>query len=150
MTVGAAHDSGSCRHPGCPDPRTRFSVFCEEHHRRQLEKAGSGAHSLRPQDAWRLVAGPLWLDGVRLVTAVAATITLDIRFAATVMAAVGAASTVIGWRRSRTVIWRPDLGHPIACFPSPLFMVPIALYTFILMGLAHAVAIAAMWAAGRS
>jgi hypothetical protein len=148
MTVGAARDSESCRHHGCPHPRTRFSVFCEEHHRRQLEKAGSGGHPLRPQDAWRLVAGPLWLNGVRVVTAIAATITMDFRSVATVMAAVGAVSTVIGWRRSRTVIWRPDLGHPIAYFPSPLFIVPIALYTFILMGLTCAVVLVALWAVG--
>jgi len=115
-----------------------------------MEKAGSGGHPLRPQDAWRLVAGPLWLNGARIVTAIATTITLDFRFAATVMAAVGAASTVIGWRRSRTVIWRADLGYPIAHFPSLLFIAPIALYTFVLMGLACAIAIAALRAVGRS
>ena len=29
--------SSECRHPECDQPRTRFSVFCERHHREQLQ-----------------------------------------------------------------------------------------------------------------
>src|SRR5436305_4030814 len=32
--------SDKCRRDGCAAPRTRYSVFCDEHHQQQLRNAG--------------------------------------------------------------------------------------------------------------
>jgi hypothetical protein len=68
--------SETYRHPGCPQPRTRLRAFCEEHHREQLERAGSGAEQPR-KDGLKLIVGPLWLNLARVRAITAAAVTFD-------------------------------------------------------------------------
>lgn len=113
----------TCRRPGCSRPRTHLSVFCEEHHREQLERAGSGAE-LPPTDVLRLIVGPLRLNLARVGAVAAAAVTFDRQTALAVIAGISIVSAIVGWRWSRRLVWQPELGYPIAFIPSPLWCCP--------------------------
>ena len=151
MDLRSVHDASAqpetCRRPGCRRPRTHLSVFCEEHHREQLERAGSGAE-LPLKDVLWLMVGPLWLNVARVGAVAAAAVTVDGQIAVAVIGGVSIVSAVVGWRWSRRLVWRAELGFPVAFNPSPMFVVPIVLYSSALAGLVATLTVAAFRAAG--
>src|SRR5687767_9922096 len=117
-----------CRHPGCASPRTSLSVFCANHHAQQLDRAGSGAE-LSQGDTVRLIMGPWWLNLLLILASATLAVFFEPSSAFIAAFLLSLISAAVAWLKSHRLVWKPDLGFPIAHIPSTRFLLPIALYS---------------------
>lgn len=133
----------TCRHPGCPNPRSAYTVFCEAHHQQNLDRVGDGV-KLDPRDMTHLLFGPMWLNCLRFFAGSFAGFTKYHVTALYIAAFATVASTILAWRWSRRLIAQPEQpGFPIAFIPSPAFLIPLMLVSALIVGATFALARAA-------
>jgi hypothetical protein len=130
----------TCRHPGCPNPRSAYTVFCDAHHQQDLDRVGDGA-KLRPEDMTHLLFGPMWLNCLRFFAGSFAGFTRDHATAFYIASFATVATTLLGWRWSRRLIAQPDQpGYPIAFLPSPAFLIPLTIVSALIVAATFALA----------
>jgi len=131
-----------CRHKGCLRQRTRFSVFCDEHHQRQLEEADARANALRWQDTLTLWTGPISVNLLRVGVAAAAAILIHDLLNLSLQLLILTALTVpVVWRCSARVVRQPYPRLPIAHIPGLLALFPMTLIAAAIEALAATVVI---------
>ena len=121
-----------CQYAGCGRGRTQYSVFCEEHHREQLERT-TPREELPAREVWRQVTGPWWLDCIRGMLA-GQTYWFPDRRMATVYWLLAAGAVVwFGWRWAHRLIWLPERGYPVYERPGQRLLVLIGAYSLFVM-----------------
>jgi len=129
MTEG--DDPYRCRHPGCPWPRTRLSVFCEEHHQLELEKAETRANTLSWRQTISIWAGPISVNLLRIAVAAAGTILIgDPNKLLLQLLLLTALTVPIAWRFGTRIIHHPWPRSPTVHFPGLTALIPMTLMAF--------------------
>src|SRR5687768_11473736 len=98
--------SNVCRYSGCRRPRTAMSVFCEQHHLQQLDRADTVAlPPLPPKTVLSLIVGPTWLNLLRIAAAAVISLIFELASAFIAASMFALISAGIGWRKSHRLVW---------------------------------------------